>query len=387
MLFDPFQNEPPTAIGIDIGKETLHICIAQASNPIAWHVHALDLTSKSWYDHILIHIPPHSVVCCEPTGWHYFLPLANHIMARNPLTQIVHVNHQQTTAMRRMYLSKAKTDNIDARALALIAQQIVNSNPIAGVHPYNHNRAVTAHGLRLLINQYIRNTKTNTRTLNQIDAMAHSIAPIFAQYKDAYINAIAHGAVTPQQIAQLLDKKEIAHQTRSSWKRLLIHLPHIDVNPIIEQAIRNIYEQYAFANGLRDQAISQMHTIIHTEPFTSITSRWNTVPTIDTLTIASLLVATNGTPHAYTVSQFKSAVGVAPITHSSGKKDSTKREPRGGYRPAGVSIHFLAMRLIQQKTPELYKYSQSHTFSATKRKLAGVLWGIAHSPEGKFPSD
>ncbi|MDE8535562.1 hypothetical protein PZC41_14755, partial [Staphylococcus aureus] len=99
---------------------------------------------------------------------------------------------------------------------------------------------------------------------------------------------------------------------------------------------------------------------------------------------AACFIATHGRPAEYSLSEFKAAVGVAPTTGRSGSVDKTRKK-RGGYAPARALIHLAVQTMSDDSQSLIYEYFARHrgkkkrAFAASKRKLAGILSGIARS--------
>ncbi len=379
------------AIGIDVGKEAIHIATADAANAKNYSVIELKITDPRWHEKLLDIIDIDAIIAAESTGWHYFAPIVTALKIRSATPAIYQVNGSQTGNIRRALIGKAKTDEMDARALAHIARLIAAGQAVQGVKEYMHAHSVATHNLRLLVNERRRLTKTSTRRLNQLDQLGHSIWPELIQNKNQWLNCLTAGAVTPDQISHLLagDRPEDIHPTSWHWmKHKLSDLPSIDAEPRIVATIRRLHSDYSRIRESINEIEEEISQEIEREPFTEITTCWRTVPSINDIRIATFHVATNGQADTYTRAQFKSAVGWAAITKQSGKQDNTRRS-RAGYKPAMDAIHHMTYSLLNPKNypnnPILRYKQRGKSMASCRRKLAGILSGIARSKtECKF---
>jgi predicted DNA-binding protein (MmcQ/YjbR family) len=274
---------------------------------------------------------------------------------------------------------------MDARALAHIARLIAAGQTVQGCKPYMHVHSIATHNLRLLVNERRRMVKTSTRRLNQLDQLGHSIWPELIQNKKQWLNCLSAGAVTPDDIRDLLagQRPDDTHPTAWLWmKRKLSDLPAINAEPRIVQTVRRLYDDYSRLQQSIIRIKDEISQEIEREPFAEVTAVWRTVPTINDIRIAAFHVATNGQADQYTRAQFKSAVGWAAITKTSGQSDDTRRS-RAGYKPAMDAIHHMTYSLLNGSHypgNPIYEYkARGKSMAACRRKLAGILSGIARS--------
>ncbi len=95
-----------------------------------WYV---DYVAQPNWKRILANLcRPGTVIVAEPTGWHYLVPVANAIQRRTQ-ARLYLVDHQISGKIRQAHISSQKTDQTDARALALIAQHIRERKAVRGV--------------------------------------------------------------------------------------------------------------------------------------------------------------------------------------------------------------------------------------------------------------
>jgi transposase len=381
--------DTPFAVGVDIGKGALHVCVAIPAIPIKnWAVQEVSLKDPNWADTLLRIVPPGALVLHEPTGWAYSLPLRRALEMREPRPNIWLINHVASAASRRLYVSRAKNDTLDARAIARIAQDVVDGQEVRGVRPDNTTLQDTVLGLRLLLNYRRRLTKLTTRLSNQIDALAHSIWPILAQKKSLYLALIERGAVTPEEILQMLAAQPtlgMRGTAVTALRTLADALPCVPVHPTIRSSIATLHAEYAANMAKREALQNAIEATLHAD-FPDITRRWSTVPGAGPLYIASLIVATNGLYSELTAEQFKAACGVAPNTGRSGSVDKT-RKGRGGSVHAKDALHMWALSLVGDTAPDtsIRRYfGAGHNLAHCKRKLAEILSGIARNPEGAW---
>src|SRR5215207_10010614 len=184
----------PPIVGIDIGKSQLHVCIADPAQRDArkWPVTVIKYDDPQWYVQLHALVPVGAIVAAEPTGWHYLQPIVTVLQAR----WIWQVGHQIVAAVRKTHLAKAKTDHIDAQALATIAQLVSQDNPPRGCRPYHHAFFIQAHALRMLLNEKRATQKQTTRLTIQLDALSHSVWPACAIRRDAFLSIFDQGIPT-----------------------------------------------------------------------------------------------------------------------------------------------------------------------------------------------
>lgn len=323
----------------------------------------------------------------EPTGWAYSLPLRRALSLYGREPEIWLINHIASASSRRLYVSRAKNDALDARAIARIALDIVNGDEVRGVRRDNPHMQDAVLSLRLMLNHRRRLTKVSTRLSNQLDALAHSIWPLLAQKKSVYLRCVAHGAVTPAEIRAMAEHKpkDITGKAATALKVICDEVPDVAVHPQIRASIVTLYNEYE-AHMHKRQALEDTIEATLLSEFGDITRRWQTVPGSGPLYIAALIVGTNGMYADLTPQQFKAAVGVAPNTGRSGSIDRT-RHGKAGSVHSKDALHMWTMYLVSESAPPnvIRSYYQAkHKLAHCKRKLADILSGIARNPRGAW---
>jgi transposase len=376
------------AVGIDVGKKSLFVCLAiPGTDSKSWPVYEVDLTTSGWYRRFLNLIPQGALICHEPTGWAYCAPIRAAFAARDENPTIYLVNHHASAASRKLYVSRAKNDKIDARAIARIAFDMVRGESVEGVRMDDPQLQNDVLSLRLLLNQRRRTNKFVVRLSNQLDALAHSIWPSLAIKKSTYLRAVSMGAITPSELHELASREKLGIRGgfQSSLKKMVEDMPIRDINPFIVASIRSIYSEYENMSMKREALDSAIEEMLLTR-WPDITARWMGVPNAGYNYVAALIVATNGMFATMTPSQFKAAVGVAPHTGISGSIDRT-RKGRGGNMHSKDALHMWAFALISETAPEnpIRRYFKSgHNLAHCKRKLADILSGIARAQDGAW---
>lgn len=374
-------------VGIDVGKSSLFVSIADSGSPKKFPVHVFKYEDPQWHHHFLKLIDPHALVCAEPTGWHYFAPIVQAFSLRPVSPTIVQVNNATTGDVRRTYISKAKNDKLDAQALAKIAQLIATGEDLRGIKPYLHAHTTAANLLRIQVNEMRRLKKERTRALNRIDQLAHSIFPQLAMKKSTWLNAVALGAIDGQDLHDLIaEQYVIPAQQRRFILKLAEQVPAVIAESGVKQAITRQHQRIEALNNEIATIEAQLSHDIEQPPFTDVTSAWRTVPAINDTHIAAFHIATNGQADTYNRSEFKSAVGVAPTTGISGSVDKTSKS-NGGYRPATDALFLMSITLLNPKMADnpIRDYrNRGKSGAACRRKLADMLSGIARNKQPYF---
>lgn len=128
---------PYSAIGVDIGKDSLTFAFATDSrNRSRWPVQTVTYDNPDWWRHVVDLIAPGAVVVAEPTGWHYLTPLLT-VIEQMTTTHLWLASHDASRAARQSAISASKTDEMDARALAYIADLLPRRRPV-GRHFQRH---------------------------------------------------------------------------------------------------------------------------------------------------------------------------------------------------------------------------------------------------------
>lgn len=373
------------AAGIDLGKETIHICTTSADIPArAWTVHIVHYKDDDWPDQVRAIIPPGAPVVAEPTGGNLIAPLAAVLRHYAPLYL---VNHQTSGHIRHEHISRTKSDPNDARALALAASWIDTPAQPRSARPYNHADADTRAALRLYIDNHRRLTKQRTAATNRLESIAFSIWPALAHQREMWQECIRHGVLLPDDVLVLADDPP-PHwhwQTRAAVERLAARLPEgLFVHPARAQAAAGYAAEIETATAALDINTQAVQALIQAPPFDKLAAIWATVPGSGTISVASLCAALHGPIEDYTLSQFRAAIGTNPQGKSSGKSSRSK-QTRSGYKPAAAQIHLWTMTLIRLDNNPIsayFKRTQSdHPLAAARNKLAAILWTIATQKE------
>lgn len=372
----------PTPVGIDLGKRAIHVAIANAPMARNFTLETIDLTAPDWRELLSRLVPDHALVVLEPTGTHYAAP----ILAALPNVQIYFANHDASKHTRQSRLSKSKTDSLDARALAMIARDLVRKEDTTGVRRYDPAIAQPAQALRMMVNNYVRATRERTRALNRLDALLHGIAPEIVKYKEALAAIFNDAQTTNLTDLLMLDRPE--HINAQHWghrNRVLRKMEAFWREPSapIRLAILMTSTDLAEANARQERAHRLMTAALSQPPFLEIAALWSSVPGMNAQTCAALLVACGGDPRRVTRDQFTRSCGVAPSRFQSGAVDRTSREARPGYRPAMLYLHLHMLILLGAAAPKnnpIANYrARGKSGGACKRKLAAILWGITRS--------
>ncbi|NLX10313.1 MAG: IS110 family transposase [Chloroflexi bacterium] len=323
-------------VGIDIAKSKLDICTSNpAQPPRNWPITTVRFDDEQWHLRLAALVPDGATVVMEPTGWHYMKPV---ITALQPINCTVwQVPTTTTGKIRDVHISTGKSDKMDARALALAATWIAAGHPVKGAYPHSPTREEAAHNLRLLLNQYTRETKQQTRLLNQLDALAHSIWPVLAIKKETWLKAVQHGAITPAELRDLgnrPDLNEIGHYwhgaTRNALYRLIDAIPpYVNANPVTAAAIRSLSVQLLTLQNELAATTNEITAALDHPTLNPLADLWMQIPHASPVTIATIIVAVRGQPEAYSREEFKAAVGAHPrtarssntTTHSGKKAD------------------------------------------------------------------
>ncbi len=378
-------------IGIDIGKTSIHVGHpTEDPSPKKWRVEEIAYDTPDWHTRLINLIAPDATITAESTGYHLLAPLANLIRTRRPGAALWQVEGSLTANYRSTWISNAKNDRLDALALTIVARDLRAGAIPRRARPFDHAAESATQRLRLYVNTHERLTKEETRLLNRLDALAHSIWPTLAIKKSTWLNAVRAGAVTPRQVRALgatKPKNMDGHQHRYI-KLLAAELPDdIDADPHIEAAIRDLTVQLDEATARIDANLAIIETIIYSPPFETISRRWATIPGAGTNYIAALHVPTRGRADQMTVDEFRAVCGINPSTSTSGSGDKTEASKRG-YRPAKKSLFLWTMSLVNPKTKDnpvrdyraIVKTKQD--FWAARSKLAKLLVGVALRPDG-----
>lgn len=386
----PALVHPPPALGIDIGADGLHVCAApQPGSPDQWAVHYLDFKADPlWWMWLVQAASAAHIVCAEPTGWVYLQPVAS-ILENYTDAQLWLVDHGITGKMRDLRISGQKTDETDARALALIALDVLTNNTPRRVRFHNPATAGDVLTLRFAVNAHRKLNAESVRLQNRLRQIGHSLFPALGA-SQTWRFLLSIGIVTPRQIKQL-DLSTIPGRNAHFVDKIRRDLPDLPTHPHLE---RIALENWQRLQQVEDQIAAEAHRItqiVAVDPFAQVTHRWMTMPLAKIEWVAAFHVATDAEAVFFTQRQFKAALGAFPqLDHSGSKTDS--RSSKRGYRPALNALHLWTMALTNPKVAPIpnpiHEYfaggekNGGRKFTAAKAKLARILWAVARSEEG-----
>ncbi|NJL92841.1 MAG: IS110 family transposase [Anaerolineae bacterium] len=270
----------------------------------------LDLTAPNWWHDLASIIPPGSTVVLEPTGGNYTAPLLANLHGR----AVWHARHTASGAVRHMHIASAKTDQLDARALALIASWTADGRPPRGVKLVTDTtRSELATTLRLVIYHRQRAVKEATRLLNQLDQVAYAIAPSLAKAKESWLRvALTHRTLTPSEIAEALP--EIHAATRRTLQKAIDNAPP-SANILRHSqriAIHTLLDALEAMQKTEAEATATLAYLVVQQPITAITEAWQAQLGVTPTQAAHLHAATHCQADQLNRGAFKSLLGVAP---------------------------------------------------------------------------
>jgi transposase len=382
------------SIGIDIGKSQIHVSHPSSDDPKSWQVVVLDFKDQpDWHNQLLSMIADQAVVCLEPTGYHLSAPIANLILTYRPNASIYHVNHSTVGNVRSANIATAKTDHMDARALALIAHQLSNGGDLRGVRLYNPDLDHHVQALRSAVNNRRRIIKTTTRLKNRLHAFAHAVHPMLDIKFKTWLWLASQGIIDPHDITSyLLDLPDGINSKRLQYiKALHATLPaKLCAPPAVRDEILRTIDQLQTADDQLTDLEEQIKYLLFNPPFAEITRRLLTIPASSITRIAPFIVASNGLIEHMTPDQFKACIGANPLDNTSGTTGRTKISKKG-YKPAREELYTWALGLVTPNAHDnpirryherISKNNKWKPFTATKAKLANLISGVARSPEG-----
>lgn len=385
-------------LGIDIGKHNSVLAWNDGTRDRArWPSITLDYKADDWWSTLIEKLDPDAIIIAEPTGWHYLAPVAAII-------------HQFTTAQlwlaapdavvsARNHFAAAKTDQMDARALAYIASLIALGDAPRNVRPYLADQEGKVVELRLLVNKHARLTRASTRAKNQINVLGHSLWPGLPLHRSTWLRLVERGAVTPRDIKLFVETISAnlppgitGHHVRY-FSALANSLPDISVDPLIAANITELAADLRALTLKEAEVMQAISDLIHQPPFDEVTRRWLSIPRATPALIAPFHVATHGNAQAFNADALKSVIGINPVARISGAGDKT-RQSRKGYRPALNALWQWAMLLLHPAAPanpvrDYYQRQDAanhpHAFTATRSKLARIIAAVAADPSGYHP--
>lgn len=358
-------------IGIDLGKDSIMLSWPDAAQSVkAWPIAEISY-KDDWLTDFLSRVDDGAIIVAEPTGISLITPIAN-VIKHHTTAQLYLVNHPTTGAVRQEHVGRSKTDEMDARTLALIATWV--------------NTSAQPRSIRLSINSHRQLMKQQSRLKNQLEALGFSIWPALAHHKTTWLKCVDAGAITPAEIRWLSDnppdhwngkQKQYVHALANK-------LPDLPVHPATRTAILQRYTELASIEPAITTTQANLINLIDQPEFAETTAIWRSFPGSSDFAIAALHAACHGTlPSTYY--EFRALIGTNPQGKSSGKSSKTKHS-RSGYKPAAGSIHLWALFLISPKAPDnpIKKYAKSRDsfiLAACRNKLAKILWTCATRKE------
>jgi hypothetical protein len=383
-----------SALGIDIGKSTLALCTpVPGQQPRHWPVTTLSYKEQpDWWRILIAMLNPGAVVCFEPTGYHLAAPIMA-VLDQMTDAEIWLVGHGTSGRVRELQVARAKTDEMDARAIAVVAQWVSAGMPPPGTRRYNVQLEQQVMGLRTLVNNYARVTKTKTRLTNRLHAFAHALFPQIDIKFETWLALAKQGFITPCDIHAYVDSlpEERDRRTTRQIELLAAALPPIEPPIYAARTIADTLPQLIAAEDEAAYLEGQITGIVTAPPFDEVTRRVLTMPGISRpMSIAPYLVATHGLLGEMSPDEVKSAIGISAKTNTSGGIDKT-RAMKGGYKPAMTALYMWAQYLLTPTAPDnplkpyqarLKERGKRNAFRATRAKLATLLAAVAADPNG-----
>jgi len=236
-----------SALGIDIGKLGIHVAIPVHDLPAKRRpVKNIHYAQPQWHEQLIAMIAPGAIICFEPTGWHYSAPIIS-IITQMTTGQIWLVGHGTTGKVRGVHVAAAKTDEMDARALALVATWVRNGQPPANCRQHNIDLEQQVQRLRQMVNHLFRATKQSTRLTNRLHAFAHAIHPQLDISYSTWLANAQKGIITPKDIhnhvASLPQRRD--RRTTRHIETLAAALPPIDAPHYTVESIQETIAQLA----------------------------------------------------------------------------------------------------------------------------------------------
>lgn len=332
------------SIGIDIGKQAVHVARAAPDVPPKKYPQAKITLVEGWPEKLLAFIGDARTIVLEPTGWHLSRPIVAVLQAAG--LHVFEITHTISHQIRSIHFSN-KTDENDCRALAKAAQMVEAGEVLRGIKPARVNDAVL--NLRLLLNEDRRLKREVVRAKNRLKVFVHGIDP----------------AAKP---AQLIKSTLEGDPASDGTLDRAIRFAHADLLDAQRQRL-DLKQSIACAVA----------------PF-PVAAAWSTIPAYTPAAAAAFIVACDGAPEALDRDQFCAAIGRYPQRAQSGATD-VSRKSKKGYRPALDALHMWSMQLLRQAENPISDYyaggekAGGKLFNAAKTKLARLLHGIATSGE------
>lgn len=304
-------------------------------------------------------------------------PCSQWLTLRNKLVK--GVNPVMTSDRRKRRPHRAKTDKLDAAAVAKVLIENFNTLPQVTEDQYYH-------GLRELINRRTQLVKTRTRYKNEFHRLIHGHYPDYKQifcdpfgstalaFWHKYPHPSSLQKVGVKRLGSFLQK----HARNMSTKKATEILSSIDktqsvslearINiPIIRQLIESIQQI--------DRHIEEIETLI-AETLKQCNLHLDTLPGVADVTVASLLARIGPIKKFSSADKLARHAGIAPEDDSSGNKKRHRRS-KSGDRQLNAVIHQIALNQISIskngtiKCPAAYEYYQ-RKISEGKTKLSAL---------------
>ena len=383
------MNTQHPILGLDLGKHNVFVAWPPdvEKDPQLWPTIEIKYKSPTWWIDFLDLVTPDAVLCAEPTGHHLLAPILALLNKYRPNARLFHVQGKTTAKIREAHVSEAKTDRLDAIALAWIARDVANGRPPRKVHLYDPDTEAAVQRLRMLVNMHRRLARDITRHRNRLNVFAFSLWPSFAG-SDTWLRAVRSGAITPRQITDLAALEPpppaYSHGTARRHLRLLAaDLPDIDADPAVIKAIQDIEPQLTALELPLAELEQRIAAEVSAPPFNQITDRWRGIPNFSHYYAASIHVATHGQILTMSKDEFVAAVGSGPTTNSSGVRDKTQVQ-RKGYAPCRQYMYLWTLSLLRDPQHPITQYFNQQRYGHDSRsiydartKFARMLWGRA----------
>lgn len=372
------------AVGIDVGKGAVDLCLAHNESPKDWEVTHIEfkVSKGQRWDKCLLDACEGGVVVLEPTGWHLSAPI---IALLAPVADVWIADNSITGMIRANHVSPHKTDKQDSRALAWIAREIAAGKTPRRVRQYSDTDRVV-HVLRLLCNERLRRSKERTRALNRFKAFAYGIHPGLSPINtraETYLRYAAEGVVS------VADLHAVDLNTAGARRPELIRRRAQTFDIPTDELLLEITQREARRVLALDAEISDLDARItavldRPTPLLHITELWRSVPFLNDVGVAALHVATNGRAAHMDEDQFKAATGQYPLLHASGQTQRGKVSRRG-YRPAMNALFSTTRLMLADKNNAVYahyaqvKARKGKGRNAASAKLAKILSAMARN--------
>ncbi len=390
-----------TYLGIDIGKNTIHVCTPDEGPARRWPVTIIDLEAPNWHQNLAALVTPgETIAAIEPTGWHYSRPII--AVLQDLGTSILHVAHHASKATRAANISSQKTDINDARALAVKAVEYATTNQAVGVKVIPPELNDLLISLRLTISALLRTKQLRSRSINRLDAYARGIWPSLSLHRNTWLRAVAVGAICPDELHALAERVKrypiilkaeernayASAKARNSLRKLTADLPIMPVPADLREAIIKNFTHLQEAEEEIARLTETLNSLIQHPLLVDVTRAWQTAPAWSPTELATLHAACNCHAQDFSADEFRAAVGCHPSRQESGQITEAKATKRG-YRPAKAALHLWTERLLSPAAPQpnpiseyfyrLKAENKPFAIHSTRGKLARILSGLARA--------